>query len=180
MGETILKMQGIQKYFSGVHALKSVNFDLRAGEVHALMGENGAGKSTLMNILTGVHRLDKGSVTFDGKDITNCSIAESEAMGIAFVHQELNLFNDLTVYENIAFPLKIKKLSKDEIDRKVKLEKLVKEAANEHNELKKAYTDLARSATFEDKGVEKVNSEPKNEPRTFEEALRDFAKRQKK
>ena len=63
---------------------------------------------------------------------------------------------------------------------KIKLEKLVKEAADEHNELKKAYTDLARSATFENKGVEKVNSEPKNEPRTFEEALRDFAKRQKK
>ena len=95
----ILEMKNIHKAFVGVPVLKGVSLTISEGEIHALLGENGAGKSTLMNILTGVHRLDKGSVIFDGKDITNCSIAESEAMGIAFVHQELNLFNDLTVYE---------------------------------------------------------------------------------
>lgn len=99
----ILEMKNIHKAFVGVPVLKGVNLVIRQGEVHALLGENGAGKSTLMNILTGVHRLDEGSVYFDGKDVTHCSIAESEAMGIAFVHQELNLFNDLTVYENIFF-----------------------------------------------------------------------------
>ena len=99
----ILEMKNIHKSFVGVPVLKGVSLTIHEGEVHALLGENGAGKSTLMNILTGVHRMDKGSVLFEGKDVTNCSIAESEAMGIAFVHQELNLFNDLTVYENIFF-----------------------------------------------------------------------------
>ena len=99
----ILEMHSIHKSFVGVPVLKGVDLVIRQGEVHALLGENGAGKSTLMNILTGVYTLDKGTVTFDGQDITNCSIRESEALGIAFVHQELNLFNDLRVYENIFF-----------------------------------------------------------------------------
>ena len=96
-------MRNIHKAFVGVPVLKGVNLTIRAGEVHALLGENGAGKSTLMNILTGVHRLDQGTVIFEGNDVTNCSIAKSESLGIAFVHQELNLFNDLTVCENIFF-----------------------------------------------------------------------------
>ena len=99
----ILEMKKISKAFVGVPVLKEVDLAVRAGEVHALLGENGAGKSTLMNILTGVHTPDSGQVIFDGEDITNCSIAESEKKGIAFVHQELNLFNDLRVYENIFF-----------------------------------------------------------------------------
>lgn len=104
----ILEMKNIHKSFVGVPVLKGVDLVIRQGEVHALLGENGAGKSTLMNILTGVHRLDKGTVLFEGKDVTNCSIHESEAMGIAFVHQELNLFNDLCVYENIFFNKELK------------------------------------------------------------------------
>lgn len=99
----ILEMRNIHKSFVGVPVLKGVDLVIRQGEIHALLGENGAGKSTLMNILTGVYRLDQGKVIFEGKDVTNCSIQESEAMGIAFVHQELNLFNDLRVYENIFF-----------------------------------------------------------------------------
>lgn len=97
----ILKMQNIYKSFNGVLVLKGVNLSINQGEVHALLGENGAGKSTLMNILTGVHTLDSGSVEFDGKHMENTTIKESEAAGIAFVHQELNLFNDLKVFENI-------------------------------------------------------------------------------
>ncbi len=118
----ILEMKNIHKAFVGVPVLKGVSLTINEGEVHALLGENGAGKSTLMNILTGVHRLDKGSVYFEGKDVTNCSIAESEAMGIAFVHQELNLFNDLTVSENIFFNKELKtkfgKLKKREMTQK--------------------------------------------------------------
>ena len=104
----ILEMKNIHKSFVGVPVLKGVDLTIRQGEVHALLGENGAGKSTLMNILTGVHRLDEGTVTFDGKNITNCSIRESENHGIAFVHQELNLFNDLRVYENVFFNKELK------------------------------------------------------------------------
>ena len=101
MSDTILKMQGIQKYFSGVHALKGVNFDLKAGEVHALMGENGAGKSTLIKVLCGIHKRDGGSVTYFGKDVEFANIAESQAAGISVVHQELNMMNHLTVAQNI-------------------------------------------------------------------------------
>ena len=101
MGETILKMQGIQKYFSGVHALRGVNFELRAGEVHALMGENGAGKSTLIKVLCGIHKRDGGSVEYFGKEVNFNNIAESQAAGISVVHQELNMMNHLTVAQNI-------------------------------------------------------------------------------
>ena len=101
MGETILKMQGIEKYFFGVHALKGVNFDLRAGEVHALMGENGAGKSTLIKVLCGIHKRDGGSVEFFGEPVEYANIAESQHAGISVVHQELNMMNHLTVAQNI-------------------------------------------------------------------------------
>ena len=101
MGETILKMQGIQKYFSGVHALKGVDFELRAGEVHALMGENGAGKSTLIKVLCGIHKKDGGSIEYFGKDVEFGNIAESQAAGISVIHQELNMMNHLTVAQNM-------------------------------------------------------------------------------
>ncbi len=98
---SLLEMKGICKSFSGVQVLKDVDLYVEAGEVHALLGENGAGKSTLMNILTGVIPRDKGEVFFDGTEMKNTTVKQSESLGIAFVHQELNLFNDLKVYENI-------------------------------------------------------------------------------
>ena len=101
MGETILKMQGIQKYFSGVHALNGVNFELRAGEVHALMGENGAGKSTLIKVLCGIHKRDGGSVELFGQEVSFNNIAESQAAGISVIHQELNMMGHLTVAQNM-------------------------------------------------------------------------------
>jgi len=101
MGETILEMQGIQKYFSGVHALKGVDFELKAGEVHALMGENGAGKSTLIKVLCGIHKRDGGSVALFGQDVNFHNIAESQAAGISVIHQELNMMNHLTVAQNM-------------------------------------------------------------------------------
>ena len=98
---SLLKMQGIKKSFNGVEVLHGVNLTVEKGEVHALLGENGAGKSTLMNILTGVHPMDAGEIEFNGRKLSDISIHESEELGISFVHQELNLFNDLTVYDNI-------------------------------------------------------------------------------
>lgn len=98
---TILNMQGISKSFGGVHALVDVHLEVERGEIHALLGENGAGKSTLMNVLTGVIPMDAGTVEFDGKTYPNPTIRMMEDAGIAFVHQELSVINDLTVYENI-------------------------------------------------------------------------------
>lgn len=98
---SLLVMKDIDKAFSGVPVLKKVQLTVEKGEVHALLGENGAGKSTLMNVLTGVHTLDGGEVTFDGEKLEHMTVKKSEEKGIAFVHQELNLFNDMTVWENI-------------------------------------------------------------------------------
>ncbi len=97
----ILEMRHVSKAFGGVIALSDVHLSLEAGEIHALLGENGAGKSTLMNILTGVIPMDSGEIYFDGKSYPNPTIAQMEHAGIAFVHQEVNVVNDLTVFENI-------------------------------------------------------------------------------
>lgn len=101
MSEIILKMQGIQKYFSGVHALNGVNFELRSGEIHALMGENGAGKSTLIKVLCGIHKSDGGTIEYFGKEVSFDNIAHSQEAGISVIHQELNMMNHLTVAQNI-------------------------------------------------------------------------------
>lgn len=97
----ILEMKGISKAFGGSKALTQVDLQVEKGEIHALLGENGAGKSTLMNIVTGVIPMDEGSILFDGKYYPSPSIKQMEQAGIAFVHQELNVINDLMVYENI-------------------------------------------------------------------------------
>ncbi len=101
MSETILKMRGIQKHFFGVHALKGVDFELKAGEVHALMGENGAGKSTLIKVLCGIHKKDGGTIEYFGQEVSFHNIAESQAAGISVIHQELNMMPHLTVAQNI-------------------------------------------------------------------------------
>lgn len=97
----LLKMTDISKSFFGVTVLDRVTLEIRRGEVHALLGENGAGKSTLMYILAGVYSKDSGTVIYNGRKLVNTSIKEAEKAGIAFVHQELNIFNDLRVYENL-------------------------------------------------------------------------------
>ena len=98
---TILEMNHVSKAFGGSQALSDIHLSVEEGEIHALLGENGAGKSTLMNILTGVIPADAGTITFDGKDYPTPTIQQMEAAGIAFVHQELNVINDLTVADNI-------------------------------------------------------------------------------
>ena len=104
----ILEMKHISKSFGGANALSDVHFEMEEGEVHALLGENGAGKSTLMNILTGVIPADSGKIVFMGKEYTSPTIKEMEKAGIAFVHQELNVINDLSVADNIFLRKEIK------------------------------------------------------------------------
>ena len=101
MGEIILTMKGIDKSFPGVHALKKVNLEIRKGEVCALMGENGAGKSTLMKVLTGIYTKDAGEIVFEGRTVAFTNPKEAQDAGIAIVHQELNMMQQLTVAQNI-------------------------------------------------------------------------------
>ena len=94
-------MKGIYKSFGANDVLRDVSFTLNGGEICALLGENGAGKSTLMNILGGVHHADQGQILLDGKRVAFQTPADSLKHGIAFIHQELNLVNDLAIYENM-------------------------------------------------------------------------------
>src|SRR6266550_4038472 len=97
----LLEIRGLAKSFPGVKALQGVDFTVRAGEVHALMGENGAGKSTLIKALTGVYPRDAGTIRFDGVEINPRSPKAAEALGISTVYQEVNLIPHLSVAENI-------------------------------------------------------------------------------
>lgn len=101
MSDALLAMKHVTKRFPGVIALDNVSFDLHRGEVHALLGENGAGKSTLMKILSGVYTCDEGEIILDGKKVTIDTPIQAGLLGIAIIHQEFNLFPDLTVEENI-------------------------------------------------------------------------------
>jgi rhamnose transport system ATP-binding protein len=101
MSENILELKNISKSFSGVEVLHNVSFELRPGEVHALLGENGAGKSTLVKIITGVHHPDKGEILLHGEPVHFSDARESRQAGIAAIYQELSLFPDLDVAENI-------------------------------------------------------------------------------
>ena len=97
----ILDMKDISKTFPGVKALQHVDFKLRKGEIHALMGENGAGKSTLIKVLTGVHEFENGTITMAGSDIINKSPQDAQSHGISTVYQEVNLCPNLSVAENL-------------------------------------------------------------------------------
>lgn len=99
--DTILEMKNISISFGKVQALKNAGLELKAGEVHALMGENGAGKSTLMKILTGINKKDSGEIIYFGKKIEYTNPKEAMDSGIVIVHQELNMINHLTVAQNI-------------------------------------------------------------------------------
>jgi rhamnose transport system ATP-binding protein len=101
-GACVLRLEGICKAFAGVQALKGVSFDLRAGEVHALVGENGAGKSSLIRVITGAHAPDAGVVEVWGRRVEGLDPLRARALGIAAIYQQPALFPDLTVAENIA------------------------------------------------------------------------------
>lgn len=97
----LLKMNNIHKKFPGVYALNDVSFELKAGEVHALLGENGAGKSTLIKILGGIYKMNSGSIEVNGHHINIDSVSDARDSGISIIHQELVLVPHLNVYENI-------------------------------------------------------------------------------
>jgi ribose transport system ATP-binding protein len=97
----VLEAKGIVKEFSGQRALDKVDLDVRAGEVHALIGENGAGKSTLIKIIAGAFRADSGEILLDGKRVIIASPRDSQELGLAFIHQDLNVVPHLSVAENI-------------------------------------------------------------------------------
>lgn len=99
--EWLLEVEGLSKEFPGVKALNNVSFQLKRGEVHALIGENGAGKSTLMKILTGIHKADSGIIRLKGKAFAAENPKHAQENGISMIYQELNLIPDLTVAENI-------------------------------------------------------------------------------
>ena len=97
----ILRMKNINKRFPGVYALKNVNFELKSGEVHALLGENGAGKSTLIKVLGGIYHAEEGDIEIEGKNVSIASVQDAEQNGIAIIHQELVLVPHMSVAENI-------------------------------------------------------------------------------
>jgi len=100
-GELLLQMSGVQKRFGGAVALQGTNLSIRAGEIHALLGENGAGKSTMLKILAGVHVNDGGTIKLGSKDFRTGSPQDSIEQGIAVIYQEPSLFLDLTLAENV-------------------------------------------------------------------------------
>ncbi|WP_372524726.1 sugar ABC transporter ATP-binding protein [Piscinibacter sp.] len=101
MNAPLVRIRGLSKAFAGVQALADVQFELQAGEVHALMGENGAGKSTLMKILSGVYQRDAGDILLDGQPVEIDSPRTAQRLGIQIIHQELNLMHHLSAAQNI-------------------------------------------------------------------------------
>ncbi|MFX3636110.1 MAG: sugar ABC transporter ATP-binding protein [Candidatus Pristimantibacillus sp.] len=126
MGDILIQMEGIDKGFPGVQALKDCRFELLKGEVHALMGENGAGKSTLMKVLTGVYQKDAGSMLFKGSELKVPNAKAAQDQGISIIHQELHLAPDLTVAQNIYIGREPRRrlklfLNEKELNRKVEI-----------------------------------------------------------
>lgn len=122
MENYIVEIEGVSKSFPGVRALHNVNFNLKAGEVLALLGENGAGKSTLMKILSGVYTKDEGIVKVFGQEVEGMNPLKAQEMGISIIHQELNMCPHLTVYQNIF-------LGREETHRGIMSDKKMKEEA---------------------------------------------------
>lgn len=129
-----ITMSGIAKAFGTNQVLRDVDICLKAGRVHALMGENGAGKSTLMNILVGIHKADAGTIAIDGRETTFHSAREAELNGVAFIHQELNIWPNLTLLENL-YLMRPKKTRFGMIDKQAMLKEATKMCEDMHIEL---------------------------------------------
>ncbi|KZL93359.1 sugar ABC transporter ATP-binding protein [Clostridium magnum] len=134
----VLKMQGISKSFPGVKALSNVEFELRKGEIHTLMGQNGAGKSTLIKVLTGVYEIDEGTIILNDKEVKITSTHDAQESGISTVYQEVNLCPNLTVAENIYIgrePMKNRSIDWNTMNKNA--EKLLEERLNLKVDVKK-------------------------------------------
>src|SRR5665648_57989 len=99
--KNVIEVNGIGKEFNGVWVLKDINFDLKPGEIHSVVGENGAGKSTFIKILSGVHQPSEGGMWMEGKPVSFSNVRQSETVGIRTVHQEVNLIPFFPIYKNI-------------------------------------------------------------------------------
>jgi len=117
MSEYLLELSGIDKSFAGVHALSNVDVKIKPGRVMCLCGENGCGKSTLVKIISGVYTRDAGTVVYEGKEITKITPAEATRLGIQVIYQDLSIFPNLTVMENLAINSEITRGAKL-VDRK--------------------------------------------------------------
>lgn len=159
MGEKyLLEMRGISKRFGGVQALNNVNFFLREGTVHALMGENGAGKSTLMKILLGLYQPDEGKIIYQGKEVILRDPQNALDMGFAMVSQELTQMEEMTVADNIfmgRFPGKIVVNRKEINERTKKLfadlgikEILPTEKIKTLSQAKKQLVEIAKAVSY--------------------------------
>jgi len=126
----LLLVQGVNKEFPGVKALIDMKFDLKFGEVHALIGENGAGKSTLMKILSGIYEKDSGTIQYKGKEVVVSNPLEAHHLGISIIHQELNLMPHLTVAQNIFIGREPRRTSKIFLNDK-RLNKMAQELLEE-------------------------------------------------
>lgn len=109
MRKSVMRMNNIVKSFDGVYVLRDVSLNVCEGEIHALLGENGAGKSTLMNILGGVFPMDSGEIVLFDRKVKITKPMDSQELGVAFIHQELNVVNDLMVYENMFLGFELRK-----------------------------------------------------------------------
>ncbi len=121
MARELLRLTQVSKSFPGVKALDKVSFDLRAGEVHALLGENGAGKSTLMKIIAGIYSRDRGEYTVEGREVGDLNPKAAQELGIAIIHQELNMCSHLSVAENMFLgrePAKLGMIDRAELNRR--------------------------------------------------------------
>jgi ribose transport system ATP-binding protein len=158
----ILEMKQISKSFGPVNALDGVNFTVGNAEIHGLLGENGAGKSTLMNILGGALQANEGQILIDGQLVEDMTIHKSNALGIKFIHQELNLVNDLMVYENLflgqeitnrAGMLDIKTMiaRSKEVLKRIKVDINPVEIVSNLEPSRKQLVEIARALLFESK-----------------------------
>lgn len=123
MEEYIVELSGVSKRFPGVLALNNVSFNLKSGEILALLGENGAGKSTLMKILSGVFAKDSGTMKIFGREVDEMNPKKAQELGVAIIHQELNMCAHLSVAENIFLGREITKsgvLSNREMEKQAK------------------------------------------------------------
>lgn len=159
--DSIIEFHDISKEFPGVMALSNVNFSIKRGEVHALIGENGAGKSTLMKIISGVHKSDSGKIIFDGKRLdVNCPKA-AEEIGISIIYQELNLINRLSAAENIFLGRQPRKnglvdwgrmnREAEKIFKRLKINLDVKEAVRHLSIAQKQMIEIAKAISFSSK-----------------------------
>ena len=158
----ILEMRNITKLFGPVKALDSVDFTVGNAEIHGLLGENGAGKSTLMNILGGAIQPNEGQIFIDGQLIEEMTIHKSNQLGIKFIHQELNLVNDLTVYENLFLGQEITNRAgflerqtmierSKEILKKIKIDINPLETVTNLEPSRKQLVEIARALLFDSK-----------------------------